>query len=212
MMARFRARIQAARTMWCALVWLDVGRKANIARFSDLSAPLGASQAKSEGHLSELESACAHLRGQNAALLDQLVHSAAGNMGNAGDHRLSPPHEVKPQNGTLPRSLKICLFDNLANQAYITARALRRHQRAADAVSDQLVMEGHGDSILETLAAAKPSSCARFRTARSIISAPRWHPLRARRPIRTRARRLERPPGPGSRPSMATGRSGRSTW
>lgn len=62
----------------------------------------------------------------NARVLDQLVVAAARHLALAGDHRQIPAFEISKKANAPERKLRIGLFDNLANQAYITARALRK--------------------------------------------------------------------------------------
>jgi hypothetical protein len=62
----------------------------------------------------------------NGQIFAQLVQSTARNIAAQGDHRLVPAFEVRGADAVPARPLRIGLFDNLANQAYITARALRR--------------------------------------------------------------------------------------
>jgi acetyltransferase-like isoleucine patch superfamily enzyme/glycosyltransferase involved in cell wall biosynthesis len=57
-------------------------------------------------------------------LVLQVVQSAARNLADRGDHRIISPVEHSGQAAARP--VKIGLFGNLANQAYITARALRK--------------------------------------------------------------------------------------
>jgi acetyltransferase-like isoleucine patch superfamily enzyme/glycosyltransferase involved in cell wall biosynthesis len=59
-------------------------------------------------------------------LFAQLLQTAARAMAACGDHRLVPAFNVHGDVGLPAKKLKVGLFDNLANQAYVTARALRR--------------------------------------------------------------------------------------
>lgn len=62
----------------------------------------------------------------NGQIFAQMVQTAARAMAASGDHRLIPAFELRGSDARPAGRLKIGLFDNLANQGYITARALRR--------------------------------------------------------------------------------------
>ncbi|KQU54793.1 hypothetical protein ASG72_04045 [Bosea sp. Leaf344] len=70
----------------------------------------------------------------NEQIFAQLVQATARAAAAAGDHRLVPAFEVRGEDAGPAGPLKIGLFDNLANQAYITARALRRLGHDVDVV------------------------------------------------------------------------------
>lgn len=66
-------------------------------------------------------------------LVSQLILAAARNLSQRGDHRVIEPVDAARLNRP-DRSLRIGLFGNLANQAFITARALRRLGHNVDVV------------------------------------------------------------------------------
>ncbi len=107
------------------------------ARLAVLTSGLQASDARATALAGE----CERLRQENKTLLNQLVQAAARNMAASGDHRLIPAHE----NAGAPasRKLRIGLFDNLANQAFITARAWRKLGIQVDLVLQRGAIDQH---------------------------------------------------------------------
>ena len=66
-------------------------------------------------------------------LVSQMILAAARNLSQRGDHRIIEPVDTA-RPGRPDRPLRIGLFGNLANQAFITARALRRLGHHVDVV------------------------------------------------------------------------------
>jgi glycosyltransferase involved in cell wall biosynthesis len=76
--------------------------------------------------MATMKASVAALQANWNSITAQLVQAAARSIAATGDHRQIPAYEIRDPEQPVVRSLKIGLFDNLANQAYITARALRR--------------------------------------------------------------------------------------
>lgn len=107
-------------------------------RLEAMSAELQATQAR----LAPAEIEIERLRGDSEELFGQLVQAAARNMAHAGDHRLIPAHEPAQSTRGAP-ALRIGLFDNLANQAFITARAWRKLGLDVDLVLQRGAIDQH---------------------------------------------------------------------
>lgn len=97
---------------------------------------------RAEAHVAALDSQCVGLHEANRALFDQLIQAAARNMATAGDHRMIPAHETGTR-ASVSRKLRIGLFDNLANQAFITARAWRKLGIEVDLVLQRGAVDQH---------------------------------------------------------------------
>ena len=72
----------------------------------------------------------------------QVVLAAARNVSQGGDHRLIVPYtDVK--GAVTDKPVRIGLFGNMANQAYITAKALRRLGHRVDVVVQPNIIDLH---------------------------------------------------------------------
>ncbi len=78
----------------------------------------------------------------NWELFKQTVLAAARNVSQRGDHNLITPYDNLPTGGS-DRPLKIGLFGNLANQAYIAAACLRRLGHHVDVVLQSNAVDLH---------------------------------------------------------------------
>lgn len=115
-------RIHAVARLARALLYYRVDK----ARIEDTLTRL---ETRLDAKLVSLESVQGRLAAQEQAsvrVFAQLVQATARDIAALGDQRLVPAFEMREPDTRPVRPLKIGLFDNLANQAYITARALRR--------------------------------------------------------------------------------------
>lgn len=147
MLARGLARLQETRRrlrrggqMLAALQHLDreVGRLVALERESAEQrrriAELASESAEQRRRIAELEPQFAARERDAQVSFANLVHVATRGIAMAGDHRQILPVQSTADSATAPRKLRIGLFDNLANQAFITARALRRLGHDVDVV------------------------------------------------------------------------------
>ncbi len=106
------------------------------------------------------------------AALRLLIQQCARGVAASGDHRVLLPTGAGSRRGTDPFGLRIALCGNMANNAYATARAMRRLGYQADA----LVCENFFDDFVMSRPAWEEVEVEADSYAEALVRLPAWEP------------------------------------